>query len=351
MRRLPVLLLLVLSLAVQPAVQAQAERNSREFALATVTQAMIAALEAGNFGRARHLCEQLILWEPDNPVHHYNLACVEAKAGGTRRQQAFPALEQAVKLGFNDAKHLSEDPDLESLRSDPRFAELVRRTAGNASASRAVESLAIPNRAPEAVIRATSGAPGGTPSGLFLGTPPSASAPAAAPQAWFFSPDGRVFQSPREGVDATDLSSALGLKGYARPTNQGLEIAWSNGTVITAPLLPVGEGFSWNGTRFQPASPVTTPTALVGTFVEPLAKDGDPSDRPREVTLQADGSARWTDAFRRTLSGRWDLRGFSLRLIEADGTVQRLLAVPLGPTASATPTRLLLGAGVFERKP
>ena len=90
---------------------------------------MIAALEAKQFGRARNICDQVILWEPQNPVHHYNLACIEAQAGGTRLAYALGALDLAAALGFNDHEHLRTDPDLNSLHGEAKFAEIARRVA------------------------------------------------------------------------------------------------------------------------------------------------------------------------------------------------------------------------------
>ncbi len=56
---------------------------------------------------------------------HYNLACLLALAGET--DSAFTRLEQAIRLGWDDREHTESDPDLESLRRDPRWAEVVGR--------------------------------------------------------------------------------------------------------------------------------------------------------------------------------------------------------------------------------
>src|SRR5687767_4918289 len=79
---------------------AQNDAASRRAAIEGMYPVMIGALEAKNFGRARNICEQAIVWEPQNPVHHYNLACIEAQAGGTRIAYAWGALELAIALGF-----------------------------------------------------------------------------------------------------------------------------------------------------------------------------------------------------------------------------------------------------------
>lgn len=61
----------------------------------------------------------------------YNLACAYAREG--RAEPAFAALAAAVAAGFADGQAMAADPDLEPLRGDPRFAELVARAAAQAS--------------------------------------------------------------------------------------------------------------------------------------------------------------------------------------------------------------------------
>ncbi len=40
---------------------------------------------------------------------------------------AFEALSRAVDLGYHHFRHMVRDPDLASLRGDPRFARILRR--------------------------------------------------------------------------------------------------------------------------------------------------------------------------------------------------------------------------------
>ncbi len=63
--------------------------------------------------------------EPENPTVHYNLACSLALSGA--KSAALDALERAAKLGYTDGEFLQGDEDLEALRSEPRFQELVAR--------------------------------------------------------------------------------------------------------------------------------------------------------------------------------------------------------------------------------
>ena len=69
------------------------------------------------------LDRQLVQACPDDPIAHYNLACSLALLGRVR--PALDALDEAIRLGFDDPDHLESDGDLESLRSEPRFRAMV----------------------------------------------------------------------------------------------------------------------------------------------------------------------------------------------------------------------------------
>lgn len=57
----------------------------------------------------------------------FNLACLRATKG--ERDAAMTSLERAYEAGFPDRGALDQDPDLASLRSDPRFAALKAKVA------------------------------------------------------------------------------------------------------------------------------------------------------------------------------------------------------------------------------
>jgi len=58
-------------------------------------------------------------------VSQYNLAVVYAALGD--RDQAFASLDKAYEARSWYLTWLNVDPDLDSLRADPRFNDLVRR--------------------------------------------------------------------------------------------------------------------------------------------------------------------------------------------------------------------------------
>ena len=54
----------------------------------------------------------------------YNAAC--ARALSSRNDEALDLLRRALDAGFDDPDHLREDDDLDGLRSDPRFGQLLK---------------------------------------------------------------------------------------------------------------------------------------------------------------------------------------------------------------------------------
>jgi mannose-6-phosphate isomerase-like protein (cupin superfamily) len=81
--------------------------------------------QAGRFDDARKIMEQRIAQEPDHWAAHYNAACLEALGGNA--DAAFKHLRRAKELDTRgeSAEYLREDSDLDSLRDDPRFQELL----------------------------------------------------------------------------------------------------------------------------------------------------------------------------------------------------------------------------------
>ena len=68
---------------------------------------------------------ELVRRGPDRADLLYDLACSYALLG--RKDEAFTALHRSIELGFDDREHVEEDPDLASLRTDPRWAEVKKR--------------------------------------------------------------------------------------------------------------------------------------------------------------------------------------------------------------------------------
>src|SRR5262245_60010690 len=83
-----------------------------------------AAYNAGDYETA--LAKQLVVVEkrPSDPVVHFNAGCFSARAGHT--DEAIEHLGHAVEINDRIKELMATDEDLDSIREDPRFAELAK---------------------------------------------------------------------------------------------------------------------------------------------------------------------------------------------------------------------------------
>jgi hypothetical protein len=84
-----------------------------------------AAYGAGDYETA--LARQLVVVEkrPNDPVAHFNVGCFAARAG--HADQAIEHLRRAIEINERIKELVATDDDLDSIRDDPRFAELDRQ--------------------------------------------------------------------------------------------------------------------------------------------------------------------------------------------------------------------------------
>jgi len=69
----------------------------------------------------------------------YNAACSYALLGDADR--AIPALHEAIAAGWDDVEKIADDSDFDPIRSDPRFARVVKDTAGNVVNRRLTDAM------------------------------------------------------------------------------------------------------------------------------------------------------------------------------------------------------------------
>jgi tetratricopeptide (TPR) repeat protein len=81
------------------------------------------ALKARRYDEAEGLLREGLELHPDNPSLLYDLACVATLA--ERTDEAFEHLRTALEAQPKYREYALKDPDLESLRNDPRFSRLV----------------------------------------------------------------------------------------------------------------------------------------------------------------------------------------------------------------------------------
>jgi len=79
--------------------------------------------QARRYRDALAVDQRLVALRPRDSLAFYNLACSYALLGKVNR--GFETLKQAIALGYRDLEHMYEDSDLENLRGDPRWNDLV----------------------------------------------------------------------------------------------------------------------------------------------------------------------------------------------------------------------------------
>ena len=88
-----------------------------------VSAEVIALFEQDQVPVAKELMESSLETFDDHWILHYNLACAEARLGDTKA--AFDHLRTALERRPQLAENAKDDPDLDALRDDARFDELL----------------------------------------------------------------------------------------------------------------------------------------------------------------------------------------------------------------------------------
>jgi tetratricopeptide (TPR) repeat protein len=85
-----------------------------------------------NHTKALTIDRKLCFLRPDDSVVHYNLACSLSNLG--KIEDSLEALEMAILLGYSDVRHMEKDPDLDNIRNEPRYQEIVEKMKGKSKA-------------------------------------------------------------------------------------------------------------------------------------------------------------------------------------------------------------------------
>jgi tetratricopeptide (TPR) repeat protein len=78
----------------------------------------------GRYAEGLLLDRRLVQLRPEDALAHYNLACSLALL--KKVDPALNALRRAIELGYRDFRYMREDRDLDTIRHDPRFRQLLR---------------------------------------------------------------------------------------------------------------------------------------------------------------------------------------------------------------------------------
>jgi serine/threonine protein kinase/Tfp pilus assembly protein PilF len=97
------------------------ELNPEDARAANLAAGVLASL--GEEEPAIRYAERSLAIDPEDPMLLYNVSCMYASIG--RIEQAISCLERAVDKGFGHREWIDNDPDLEPIRSSPRYQAIV----------------------------------------------------------------------------------------------------------------------------------------------------------------------------------------------------------------------------------
>jgi hypothetical protein len=103
----------------------QAEDSSGQAIANEMMKAAIAKMAQGKLDDADKELQAARERAPKQPLVYYNLAVLRLKQA--RTNEALAQFEAAFMAGFSNFKEMDADTDLDALRKDARFADLVKR--------------------------------------------------------------------------------------------------------------------------------------------------------------------------------------------------------------------------------
>jgi hypothetical protein len=176
MRTTAVVLAILIAGVLAGPVRAQGRELSPEQQrqLQELEQKIQAAFAAGDYAAAEQACRAQIAIVPDHPVFHYNLACALSRQD--KVTEGIQALRKSVELGFHDVNKISTDPDLENLKKDKGFADVI--ALANQKQEEALAGVYEPGKPIEGVRTVEDAPEGGLRYRLHLPTDASAQNPA-----------------------------------------------------------------------------------------------------------------------------------------------------------------------------
>lgn len=80
--------------------------------------------KTGRIADGLKMDRKLVRLQPDNATAHYNLAC--SLALSKRLADAMKSLRRAIELGYDDHEWMANDPDLEPLRTNQEFQDMLK---------------------------------------------------------------------------------------------------------------------------------------------------------------------------------------------------------------------------------
>jgi hypothetical protein len=177
--------------------------------------------------------------------------------------------------------------------------------------------------------------------------------------AWYFAPDGSVYQNLEHGFSEADLQAHPGPRGTYSVDGGKMTITWADGKSTTNDVERDGQTFTWDMGIFSPVKPFDDEQAVAGAWEggESLTYGGNHASVARTLRLGDDGTFQWDSiSFLETgnlsgsaeggTTGKWELAGVSLTLTDQEGRSYRGIAFPFD---DGKQQRLFFGGTMYKR--
>lgn len=102
-----------------------AESASNQVAAKEMVKVAIAQMSQGKLDDAEKELNDAAIRDPKQSLVYYNMAVLRLKQG--RTDDALKELEASFLNGFSYFDEMQKDPDLDTIRNDPRFTALVKK--------------------------------------------------------------------------------------------------------------------------------------------------------------------------------------------------------------------------------
>ena len=117
---------LALGIALAAALGAPAARAQDTEEYSRLFQLGIDQLQAKKYDESVESFKKAIAINSNSPESYYNIACAYSLKG--EKDKAIDWLAESFAHGFDDEKHIAADKDLDPIREEPRFKELMAKT-------------------------------------------------------------------------------------------------------------------------------------------------------------------------------------------------------------------------------
>jgi tetratricopeptide (TPR) repeat protein len=108
----------------EPEKKEPAEKLTRE-QWQRLHQEALQKLQGKEYEDAEKILKRIVKAVPNDSTALYNLACLYSLT--SKKEKALDYLEKSIKAGFTNAGHIQKDSDLDNIRNEEKYKELIKK--------------------------------------------------------------------------------------------------------------------------------------------------------------------------------------------------------------------------------